>query len=933
MRSQSLFALLFLNHVLSFDDSNIFGGALRDQIKDVMDYYFNTDRLTKEPLPKEDHNFVDKSELYYHLVPHESVTLLQGARNLEFKIDEENIGQVTRLLDRIKKARSYMTSDTDIQILDRLQRDTERLQRLVLTLPNKIDTDDINTFTCTFRLDRFFYGLDEIVFKDETTRQKRQSRTRQNNKNDFMKNYLVLENKYEHCLQDSILDFRQIDSISSTKRTGCTAQNWIKLTKDTVDLMTNSPPQTDDEDLIGHHLVRKIIYSLPNIHDIEMILRDDLLSTYDHVRKPITLITSMDLAILETQMVLTTLPFLDNIEAMYYVRARRRQVSNRIDLLKVILYLENLDKIQTFFPTVDWEDILYKCNILDHLTEDQKHEFMQKNVQIAQDIKNYDTLCCTNRADYTCPQTQTYETYMAETDKVKGTILYSWIPYLRETQKNVPISEAWPELLNRGKEEKAKLIENDLHFTSTPFKRTGQDNTGITQNMSDLVIDNTISLSSSSNMTVDGLDKELGLLAGNIDLTEKSLVPITDNPLPDILSSDAQPSGQKTTPLNLEYEKDKSNNNNRIVRDNTDKASADNDDDNAASASASKKLEFESISSDCYENFHKGNDYDQTCAKLFHYDHTVAQTKLKKKNNEQDYQLYNNIVLDTLSQVVYYAINLQNVKYNPSMEALNAMCEDTSHIKHVLKNANNDKLTVYLYETESTIYLPTAFCSELFCHTLITTRTYIRSRRNEHCHSAQRVNDKTYYCLTKLSHKVPNCYATLGPTKDCKFTQVKNSRVSSVYHLINDNTALLIPSDNVLKVNNDMAEKRIANILVKSQIKEGCTKKLEESQFFLSDLDIIRLFDVPDNLRTQFGKLYWLASNVTVMGWIALGIGIFLMLILITCTYAKCYRYCKYKKVRTDDIELTERQNCENEHGNHPVLILKKKKKRSNRAS
>ena len=69
------------------------------------------------------------------------------------------------------------------------------------------------------------------------------------------------------------------------------------------------------------------------------------------------------------------------------------------------------------------------------------------------------------------------------------------------------------------------------------------------------------------------------------------------------------------------------------------------------------------------------------------------------------------------------------------------------------------------------------------------------------------------------------------------------------------------------------------------------------------------------------------------MGWIALGIGIFLILILITCTYAKCYRYCKYKKVRTDDIELTERQNCENEHGNHPVLILKKKKKRSNRAS
>ena len=904
---------------------NVFGGVLRDQVKDLFEYYFNIDRFTTEPLPSTTETFIEETDRYYHYVPIKSIQLIQGERDLKFAVDKGNLGQITSLLARIKDARTHMTDPDEVKALDNLVKDATRLQRLMTTLPSSTTSANTDTYQCTYRLDRFFHGLDQITFIDKTQNVERQKRagTRHTNSNNFHPKFVPIESKYASCLIQGKLNFEKMDKLSTSSRTICTARHWLKLTEVTTALMRTSPPATPEEDIIAYNHIRNIIYSMPIIHDIFSFFKDNILSSYSQVTRPTTMITDTDYAVLETQLILIVLPILTEFEAMYFVRSRRGQIDNKWEMLKILLYLSHLKTVQTTFPSVHWEDYLFNCDLIAQIPEDNRQQFLQENPLLDLEVSDYKNLCCTNRHGYTCPSSTTFQKYIADTNTVKGSILFSWIPAQREQQINTPYTSTWPELLKRTEE--LKKITSFL-FTSTPFKKSTRTQL---PDITDIAPDY-ISLSTNKDTSSDSYgNKEHDILAGNFVLPNDIPFPDSQTDIDTNTPSTTQTTEQpdNITEQNVQKELD------RTPRDNTDDEDIEENVNNEDKVK--RKLDFDSIASECYGLFYGQKQYDQTCARLFHYDATVERTKINKRNQVQDLQLFSNIILDTITQVNHYSLNAHSIIANPSIELLATLCEDISNVKLVLqKPFKHNSLSVYLMMTDSTIYLPAPFCSEYYCHTLISDVIYVRTTRDMHCHNARRINDDQYICETTESTQFPECYAVLGPNSKCRFTQTPNTRISSAYHLLNDNTAILAPSANVIRVNNEQVEKRISNVLVQSQRAQDCARKLENSHFFMEDLEIIRLFDRPNDLKSHIGKLSWLAGNLNLIGWISLTIGIALFGIGVSCAYCKIYRYCKYRRVETDDIELESNpnRNCSIENNDlhdQPVLILKKKKKRS----
>ena len=958
-----LLQIVLFNYPLALadtDDSILGGGFLRSQIQETLEYYFNTDRLLNTPSLEHDPDFEEQDNLYYNYIPLQSGLLLQGKKDLIFRLDKKHIEDIDDLLIRVRTAKTTHDDEDNI-LLDKIMKDTTRLKRLVQELPNR-DTSSIQNFICDYRLDRFFYGLSTIQFKKkkstEIKTRKKRAGTRQTNQNSFRANYLPIEFKYEACLVKTDLDFHIMDKkLASAK--ACSIDYWILLTGQTVKLMTDYPPATPDEDELAFKLVISIVYAMPLLNEVKDLYMSNTINNIEHITKPASTVTLTDAAALEAQFILTMLPFMKNFEAQYLVRARRGQIKNKTEYLDLNLYLRHFDFIKKSFPTKNWADDIYKCHVLDFLTNEDRETFLASNKQLAKDMETYQVLCCTNTLEYTCPLKQTYRNYRDNVEKVRGTILLSWIPETRKQQLATPATDIWPDFLIRTNDNTKNMIpERTVHFSSTPFK-VGRHDDDITE-----IRPESIELNSKSDIG-HGLSNEIELLAGNLDNLVVSTnprqpaaeIPSTNDDSSDDSSDDysddssdddtntVRPTSntqnrleQKLVlrqsrlterPLTQEHGRSTRDNDKDNDNDNVDDSVPNNDEDQTSMTPE----QLDAISDACYESFNGGNPFFTTgCNKLFHTDHTIDRAKLKLKNEEQDLQLYSNLVLDIITHVTIHTMSIRNVMTYPTLQSLGMICEDTSHVKYVTKSVNNDKLIVYTYTQESTLYLPTVFCSQYYCHELVTENAYIRTKQNEHCYAAKRIDKNMYQCQVKAKNKPPPCFYTHRPTKNCRFRQTPNTRISSVYHLINDGTALLRPSDNVLTVNSGPAETRINNLVVRSQEVEESVTKLVSGTYFLKELDIVRYFDDPNSLRGRLGKLSWIASNLNTLGWIVLALGTVLFMVFVICIYRACYNYCKYKRITTTDMEMIERpqqqEPCTVENtSKHPVLVLKKMRK------
>ena len=413
---------------------------------------------------------VERNDFYYNFIPSRSVFLFKGRRELYFQLDPKHKQAVDALLIRLTNEMDKTSSMDDKDILGKMIKDVKRLRRLLVKLPNQPDmVDTADTIACDYKLDRFFYGLDGIKFEDTEDKRTKRANTRgQSDK--FHAELMALELKYEACLPVTQIIFTDYDS--KRTRRDCGNEHWLKLTELVTKLVTKTPPLTEDDNILAHRLVMKTVWAMPSLPDVEDIFASKLILEYPHVvQKDFEeLITLRDAGMMDTQLLVTALPFLRPFEALFLARARRRQIQKKKDIQKVVWYLEGLEKIEKDFPRLDWTHKLYECDVRKEIPEGEREDYFLRNRILEDDITAYRRYCCTNRHEYTCPDRNTFAQFSHDVTGLRDTVMLSYIAEERERQKQRKREDIWPEIAQRKeKESKEELIQVGRNlFQSTP---------------------------------------------------------------------------------------------------------------------------------------------------------------------------------------------------------------------------------------------------------------------------------------------------------------------------------------------------------------------------------------------------------------------------------------------------------------------------------
>ena len=932
---QATLLLALLASVWLSDASNgVLDGLLQENIKTALDYYLNGDRFVNEAIPNESQ--VENEDLYYNMVPSRSVKLFKGRRELYFKLDPTHKAQVDALSLRLKEAKTKYTDQEDKDMIDKMITDTARLRRLLVKLPNDNDMrDTVDTEACEYKLDRFFYGLDGIKFSEKENQRTKRANTR-GRTNGFHAELLDIERKYEACLPTTQIKFSEYDSKKTTR--DCGNEHWLKLTESVNRLVTTTPPTNQEENILAHRLIVKTVYAMPSVSDIEDIFKSKLILEYPHIVNvkdfEKDLLTTQDRAMMDTQLIISALPFLMAYEALFLARARRQQIKTKSDIQKVVWYIEGLKKIGGDFPGVDWTNKLYACDIKSEIPSRNREVYLSRETILAEDIAVYGQYCCTNREHYTCLDNNNFAQFNYDVTNLRDSVMLSYIAEERKQQKLRKREQIWPEILARKeKRDKAATLINvgKNQFQSTPIRPTSRDPMDLSYNLLEL-----------SGNHDDTLDREIdqvrlefsddGNQISNTDTntpTQKN----TDNHRLRVNNTNTNTPPQTITPYHSptptlsQTETDTPSNldkSDHARQTRNDPVTNDSDD----TTNQEQLLEAEA-NKNCYRDFNSGNDFDSGCTRLLVTDQNVKLLKNDAYDKKQTLRLFANIILDVISHVTHQGTSIFNLQQKPTLGQLSILCEDSTKYQHVEKIQDESKLFVYTWTSHSTLYMPTIFCSPLYCHTLISNVNYVTSSSNtQHCYDALRVHDDYYICAIEQENKPPPCYFVQTQTKGCRFVQRKNTAISSTYYYINDQTGIVMPSENQMHINTHDNTQTIHNVMIKSQALSKPTKRLKASRYFLSDLDILRLFDQPTNIIKQLEMIGWLASNLNTIGWAAVAICIILFVALVTYVVYRVQRYCRYTRTATEDIEMTDmnrQKPC-----NETIVLHRKRRYRNN---